>query len=124
MKPEELEHEAQRLPSDQDASGRTLGAEELEALAAAIRSGTLTSTRGRFVKELEASFARWLGVKHVFACSSGTYIRSIANDLGEALGCGAHLESLRRTRIGTFSVSDAVGLETSRGIPARGSRGT
>jgi hypothetical protein len=38
------------LPSDQDASGRTLGGEELEALAAAIRSGTLTSTKGTFVK--------------------------------------------------------------------------
>jgi tRNA pseudouridine55 synthase len=45
------------------------------------------------------------------ACSSGTYIRSIANDLGEALGCGAHLESLRRTRIGAFSADDSVGLE-------------
>ncbi len=44
------------------------------------------------------------------ACSSGTYIRSIAQDLGERLGCGAHLESLRRTRIGDFSVSDAATL--------------
>jgi tRNA pseudouridine55 synthase len=46
------------------------------------------------------------------ACTSGTYIRSIANDLGEKLGCGAHLETLRRTRIGVFSVSDAVGLQS------------
>ena len=45
------------------------------------------------------------------ACSSGTYIRSIASDLGEKLGCGAHLEALRRTRIGVFSASDAVSLE-------------
>jgi dTDP-4-amino-4,6-dideoxygalactose transaminase len=60
------------LPSDQDASGRTLGAEELAALAEAIGSGTLTSTRGRFVKALEAGFARWLGARHVYACSSGT----------------------------------------------------
>jgi tRNA pseudouridine55 synthase len=45
------------------------------------------------------------------SCSSGTYIRSIASELGEKLGCGAHLESLRRTRIGQFDVSDAVGLE-------------
>ncbi len=41
-------------------------------------------------------------------CSTGTYIRSIARDLGEALGIGAHLVSLRRTRIGPFSVSDAL----------------
>ena len=41
------------LPSDQDASGRTLGEEEIAAVAAAIRSGTLTSTKGAFVKQLE-----------------------------------------------------------------------
>ena len=45
------------------------------------------------------------------ACSSGTYIRSIGSELGEKLGCGAHLETLRRTRIGEFRVEDAVTLE-------------
>jgi tRNA pseudouridine55 synthase len=40
-------------------------------------------------------------------CSTGTYIRSLANDFGEALGCGAYLSSLRRTRIGEFRVEDA-----------------
>jgi tRNA pseudouridine55 synthase len=41
-------------------------------------------------------------------CSSGTYVRALARDLGEALGVGAHLTSLRRTAIGTWSVADAV----------------
>ena len=41
-------------------------------------------------------------------CSSGTYVRAIARDLGEALGCGAHLTALRRTRIGPFDVAQAV----------------
>ncbi|HEX2030194.1 MAG TPA: tRNA pseudouridine(55) synthase TruB [Actinomycetota bacterium] len=41
-------------------------------------------------------------------CSSGTYVRSLVADLGTALGPGAHLTRLRRTRIGRFSVSDAV----------------
>jgi tRNA pseudouridine55 synthase len=40
-------------------------------------------------------------------CSTGTYIRSLANDFGEHLGCGGHLSSLRRTRIGAFKVEDA-----------------
>ena len=40
-------------------------------------------------------------------CSTGTYIRSLANDLGVALGCGAYLSALRRTRIGSFSVDQA-----------------
>ncbi len=41
-------------------------------------------------------------------CSSGTYVRSLARDLGEALGVGAHLTELRRTAVGTFPVEDAL----------------
>lgn len=41
-------------------------------------------------------------------CSTGTYIRSLVNDFGKALGTGAYLSSLRRTRIGNFSVDDAL----------------
>jgi tRNA pseudouridine55 synthase len=43
-------------------------------------------------------------------CSTGTYIRSLANDFGEALGCGAYLSSLRRTRIGEFRVEEAQSI--------------
>src|ERR1700754_4622195 len=42
-------------------------------------------------------------------CTTGTYIRSLANDLGAALGCNGYLSSLRRTRIGEFKVEDAMG---------------
>ncbi len=45
-------------------------------------------------------------------CSTGTYIRSLANDLGQALGCGAYLSSLRRTRIGEFDVTQAQTMES------------
>jgi len=41
-------------------------------------------------------------------CSTGTYIRSLANDFGAALGCGAYLSSLCRTRIGEFKLEDAI----------------
>lgn len=44
-------------------------------------------------------------------CSKGTYIRSLANDFGKTLNNGAHLSALRRTRIGEFSVEDAVDIE-------------
>ena len=44
------------------------------------------------------------------ACSSGFYVRSLAHDLGQALGCGGFLEALRRTRAGDFTVEDAVPL--------------
>jgi tRNA pseudouridine55 synthase len=45
-------------------------------------------------------------------CSTGTYIRSLANDFGAALGCGGYLSSLCRTKIGRFSVADAYTPET------------
>lgn len=45
-------------------------------------------------------------------CSTGTYVRSLAHDMGELLGCGAHLASLRRTKVGPFALEDAVELET------------
>jgi tRNA pseudouridine55 synthase len=44
-------------------------------------------------------------------CSTGTYIRSLANDFGEALGCGGHLSSLCRTRIGTFRLEEAQSVQ-------------
>jgi len=43
-------------------------------------------------------------------CSKGTYIRSLARDLGETLGCGAHLQALRRTAVGAFLIEDALPL--------------
>lgn len=61
-----------RLPSDQDASGRTFGWEELAFLRQALDSGILTSTKGSFVKQTESMFAGMVGAKHAFACSSGT----------------------------------------------------
>ncbi len=42
------------------------------------------------------------------ACSKGTYVRSIAHDLGNLLGCGAHLSELRRLRSGHFHIKDSI----------------
>lgn len=44
-------------------------------------------------------------------CSKGTYVRALARDLGEALGCGGHLTSLRRTRVGSTSIFDCADVE-------------
>ncbi len=44
-------------------------------------------------------------------CGAGTYVRSIAHDLGQALGCGGHLSALQRTAVGPFTVESAVTLE-------------
>ena len=52
------------------------------------------------------------------ACSKGTYIRAFARDLGEALGTGAHLSSLVRTKTGTFRLEDALSLEDALALLA------
>jgi tRNA pseudouridine55 synthase len=55
-------------------------------------------------------YAEPLGTFRV-ACTKGTYIRSLANDLGQKLGCGAHLTTLRRSASGKFDVADAITLD-------------
>ncbi|MEI8291889.1 MAG: tRNA pseudouridine(55) synthase TruB [Verrucomicrobiota bacterium] len=55
-------------------------------------------------------YAEPLG-KFRVACTKGTYIRSLAHDLGQQLGCGAHLTSLRRSASGKFDVADALSLD-------------
>lgn len=50
----------------------------------------------------------------LISCSKGTYIRSIAEDIGKALGVGAHIIELKRTRIGNFRLEDSVGLASIR----------
>ena len=56
------------------------------------------------------------------ACSAGTYVRSLAHDLGHALGCGAHLASLRRTASGPFRLADARPLDTVESMILSGER--
>lgn len=56
----------------------------------------------------------YLDLDAVVTCSSGTYVRALARDLGAALGVGGHLTALRRTEVGPFGVADAVH------VPARG----
>jgi tRNA pseudouridine55 synthase len=51
-------------------------------------------------------------------CSKGTYVRSIAEDLGQALACGAHVARLRRTRAGAFGIADSVALATLEALKA------
>jgi len=60
---------------------------------------------------LDINWRRENDVAFTVRCSKGTYIRTLAEDMGEALGCGAHLVALRRTSIGELSVDDAHTLE-------------
>lgn len=60
---------------------------------------------------LKTRRGEWLDLDVRVRCSTGTYIRALARDLGDALGVGGHLTALRRTRIGPFSVDAASGLD-------------
>lgn len=64
--------EAIQFPSDQDATGRTLGDEEIALLTEAIRSGCLFTVRGPYGKKLQTDFAAMVGANHAVACSSGS----------------------------------------------------
>ena len=67
------------------------------------------------VREFEVKKAALPEVRFRVACSSGTYVRSLAAELGERLGTASHLTGLRRTRVGRFHVRDAAALEAVQG---------
>ncbi|MCW3493967.1 tRNA pseudouridine(55) synthase TruB [Microbacterium sp. SSM24] len=68
-------------------------------------------TVSRFEVLAERRDGEFVDLDVVVDCSSGTYIRSLARDLGSALGVGGHLTALRRTRIGPFPVTDAAPVD-------------
>jgi tRNA pseudouridine55 synthase len=63
------------------------------------------------IKELKIYKISLPEVSFTVTCSKGTYIRQLSTDIGSALGCGAHLSRLRRTRSGSFTLKEAVTLE-------------
>lgn len=73
--------------------------------------------RDMTVHSLKATLIDKQHVELQVHCSSGFYIRSLAHDLGEVLGCGAHVVELRRTDIKSISVSDAVSIDFLESAP-------
>ncbi|MEZ5195859.1 MAG: tRNA pseudouridine(55) synthase TruB [Bacteroidales bacterium] len=68
------------------------------------------SARNIVIKEMEISAIDLPNVHFRVVCSKGTYIRALARDFGKALGCGAYLNTLIRTKIGDFCLSDALSI--------------
>lgn len=79
------------------------------ALAPALASAS-NSSAGNRIHVAELGGHKLIGAEILVDCSKGTYIRSLARDLGEALGSGAFLISLRRTRNGNFDIADTLSL--------------
>jgi tRNA pseudouridine55 synthase len=86
---------------------------EGRALYAYARAGIEVERSARRVHIQRIDVVDWQGEALVLdvRCSKGTYIRSLAEDIGEALGCGAHLAALRRTASGALRVDDALTLD-------------
>jgi tRNA pseudouridine55 synthase len=61
-------------------------------------------------------------VKFEVICSKGTYIRTLCNDIGDELGCGAHLSNLVRKKVGNFNIEDSLNLEELKKEKALGKR--
>jgi tRNA pseudouridine55 synthase len=80
------------------------------------RQGISVVLEGRkvFIKEFEMQIQKLPLVSFRVVCSTGTYIRSLANDVGQALGCGAYLSSLCRIRIGLYRLENAIDPESVR----------
>ena len=73
------------------------------------------------IKEFEIVSLEDARIRFRARVASGTYIRSIAHEMGQALGCGAHLESLRRTAVAEFTLDEANTLE-QLSVPRAGNR--
>jgi tRNA pseudouridine55 synthase len=80
------------------------------------RSGTEFETEARPVTVSKFSVVEFRSpeVDVRLTCSRGTYVRSLARDLGKALGCGGHLTALRRTRVGQFAIEGSVTVDELR----------
>jgi tRNA pseudouridine55 synthase len=104
------------LQSPPPYSAKKVGGRKFYEMA---RKGEAVPSAPKTVRVTNLKFGPLSGGALPFSisCSSGTYIRSIAHELGERLGCGAHLETLRRTRIGGFAAEDALPLERFEALP-------
>ncbi len=95
---------------------------EGRALYEYARAGVEVERAARQVTIHAIHIVEWQAERLVLdvACSKGTYIRTLAEDIGQALGCGAHLQALRRTASGPLTVDQAVTLEQLQALDAAG----
>ena len=99
----------------QRAYARVRAGEQVELAARPVTIDRFEVTDSGLVPDGDG--AQWLDLEVVVDCSSGTYIRALARDLGAALGVGGHLTMLRRTRIGGFQLPPSpLDLDSGEGL--------
>jgi tRNA pseudouridine55 synthase len=84
---------------------------EIERRAVRVRISELEPSRGKENASLRSNEDGTCDLRVRVVCSAGTYVRALAESVGESLGVGAHLADLRRTRAGSLSLTDALTLE-------------
>ncbi|MEN9558204.1 MAG: tRNA pseudouridine(55) synthase TruB [Candidatus Parcubacteria bacterium] len=93
-------------------SAKKIGGKKLYELA---RKGTIEGIilpkKEVAITALNVTRYDWPTLAFHTACGSGTYIRALARDIGDALGCGAYLTALRRTRVGNYDIAQAIPLD-------------
>jgi len=83
------------------------------------RKGKMVEREPRFIRISSFTLDRWSApdIEFTLSCSKGTYVRTVAHDLGEKLGCGGYLKELRRTDIERFKIEDSIELEAFEELP-------
>ncbi len=118
---EKVEEEMKTFLGDQYQTPPMFSAKKIDGvpLYKMARKGKTVEREPRFIRINELSLTKWNSPKGEFsmACSKGTYVRTVLHDLGQKLGCGAHLIALRRTKIDQFDIQNAKPLEEIESMP-------
>ncbi|MGC4071130.1 MAG: tRNA pseudouridine(55) synthase TruB [Nibricoccus sp.] len=83
------------------------------------RKGEEVEREPRFIRVSSFDMTRFAlpEIDFVLRCTKGTYVRTVAHDLGQKIGCGAHLSALRRTATGKFTISQCLTIEQIQALP-------
>ncbi|MDA8775087.1 tRNA pseudouridine(55) synthase TruB [Opitutales bacterium] len=118
---EKVEEEMKTFLGDQYQTPPMFSAKKIDGvpLYKMARKGKTVEREPRFIRINELNLTKWNSPKGEFsmACSKGTYVRTVLHDLGQKLGCGAHLIALRRTKIDQFDIQNAKPLEEIESMP-------
>ena len=113
---EKLVSYLQEFVGDQYQTPPMFSAKKIEGvpLYKLARKGKTVEREPRFIHVSSFKMDRWdnPNIEFTLSCSKGTYVRTIAHDLGQNIGCGAHLKELRRTDIERFRIEDSIELES------------
>ena len=113
---EQVKEEMKGFLGDQYQTPPMFSAKKMDGvpLYKLARKGKTVEREPRFIHIASFKLDKWDSpdIEFTLSCSKGTYVRTVANDLGQKLGCGAYLKELRRTDIERFRIEDSIELES------------